>query len=488
MLRHVEDVWPLRGASLLARLAQDWPKALNLLTGFVREIRSKGNYSKIINLTPTVSARILTRMLAIDGAEVLGFGMDENGFGINAGYWAAFLNVASKRRGSSPFNIADVFRMTGQSLLKDAMPGPEAGKLLSPPQQARSWSLDFLSKCPEARPGKNLIALQLGASNPDRQWPVENFVAFGSALHERGFIPVLLGAPAERPLAETFAAQAHFPFIDAIGKTSILQLGSLLENCRLLATNDTGTMHLASGLGVHCLAFFLATAQPWDTGPYSVDNCCVEPALDCHPCSFNRPCTNMHACLKRIEPDYASNLALAWLQTGDWRQGLAGKACESIRVWVTRRDACGFADLDCISGHQDKGRNAWLTWQRYFWRQILDWLTGTDLPCAVKPPAFPPPEKNLEEAVPVLRQVCGMLESLHGAAALAGKNPRAGKILLKGCEKVQMLLDTCASLASFGDFWRELNNDITDIAKFMHQNEILASTLKRFADDLVGAR
>lgn len=36
----------------------------------------------------------------------------------------------------------------------------------------------------------------------------------------------------------------------------------------MLITNDTGTMHLAAGLNLPILAIFLATAQPWDTGPY----------------------------------------------------------------------------------------------------------------------------------------------------------------------------------------------------------------------------
>ena len=45
-------------------------------------------------------------------------------------------------------------------------------------------------------------------------------------------------------------------------------LAAVLRQSRLIVTNDTGTMHLAAGLGVPVLALFLATAQPWDTGPY----------------------------------------------------------------------------------------------------------------------------------------------------------------------------------------------------------------------------
>ena len=113
---------------------------------------------------------------------------------------------------------------------------------------------------------------------------------------------MLLGAPAENPLAQEYAARASAPFVNAVGRTNIPQLAALLTRTRLLATNDTGTMHLAAGLGLPCLAFFLATAQPWDTGPYLPGCCCLEPALPCHPCPYNQACPHEQVCLTRINP------------------------------------------------------------------------------------------------------------------------------------------------------------------------------------------
>lgn len=486
MMRHVEDAWPLRGSMFLSRLRNNWPKALNMITGFVRDIRANAGYSHIINLTPTNSARLLTRMLAQDGANVLGFSMDEHGFGINSGYWAAFLNVASRRRGSSPFNIADVFRMTALPLLSDARPDPNSGRLGVPPPEARAWAADFLAKYPFVRPGENLIALQPGASNPARQWPVDHFAAYAARLHDQGYVPMLLGSAVEKPLAEAFAAKVDFPFVDAMGQTTIAQLAALLEQSLMLATNDTGTMHLASGLGVRCLAFFLATAQPWDTGPYAAGNCCLEPALDCHPCSFNQICGRDHACLRQIGPDIAASLALGQLKNGSWSEGLTNEMRARARVWLTCRDACGFSEIQCISGHQGHGQSAWLAWQRYFWRQILDSMNGIQPSPSPKHPDFPAPANYVAEAVPVLGHVAGILESLAGAAALAGKNPRAGKILLQGCDNVQSLLDTCAPLASLGDFWRELRNDGNDIDRFSRQLGLLSKHLTNFAAELAG--
>lgn len=478
LLRHVDDAWPLRAASLLANLSRNWPRAVAMITDFVKEIRSSVNYSYIVNLTPANPARLLASMLARDGAKVLGFGMDEEGFGVNSGAWAAFLNVSSKRRGNSPFNVADIFRMTALPLLGSGIPAPDAGHLGEPPDEARAWADDFLLR--HARKWNKLVALQLGASNPHRQWPVEHFAEFAAKLDEKGYGTLLVGSPAERKLADEFADRTNFPFVDTVGKTSLGQLAAILGKCDLLATNDTGTMHLASGLGVKCLAFFLATAQPWDTGPYASGSCCLEPALACHPCSFNNDCGFDHACRGQIKPSLAVTLAQGFLETGNW----PAFGCDSARIWLTGHDNCGFANVSCLSGHEKYGKSAWLAWLRYFWRQMLDDIAGAKLECASICPEFSAPEEYIKDALPVLRQVASILESIQGVGQLLGKNPKAGAILLEGCEKVQILLDLCPPLSSLGDFWRELRNDSNDIPKFMRQIALISKHMKSFAADL----
>ena len=151
--------------------------------------------------------------------------------------------------------------------------------------------------------------MQLGASEERRQWPAQYFAAVGDNLwHKRKLCPVLLGSPAERPLAEAYAQQAQGPFVDAVGKTDLTQLAALLRRSRMLFTNDTGTMHLAAGLGVSCLAIFLATAQPCDTGPYLPGCCCLEPALPCHP--IIAPSYPRMARISRSSPEGGTSEAL----------------------------------------------------------------------------------------------------------------------------------------------------------------------------------
>ena len=148
------------------------------------------------------------------------------------------------------------------------------------------------------------FAIQLGASAVERQWPVESFAKVGDFLWKNyGLVPVLLGTNNELPLAKEYERLAQSPHISMVGKTGLVDLSAYLLHCLFLLTNDTGTMHLAAGLGVPSFAIFLATAQPFDTGPYLQGCYCFEPDLPCHPCNFNQPCPHEYICRDAITPE-----------------------------------------------------------------------------------------------------------------------------------------------------------------------------------------
>ncbi len=269
LLRHVDQVWTFPGARFMAELDSSWQGAAADLLAFARHVRAQARPARVLNLTPTLPARLLSRLLAPRPEETLGFGLDAEGFGANTGLWATFLGVATRQRLNAPFNIADMFRMTAQPLpggAGAAAPGDRRFALREPPAEALAWADSFLA-AGEGAAASYHVAFQLGASETRRQWPPERCAALGDPLWRlAGARPVLLGAAAEAPLAAAYARAAAHPFADAVGATDIPRLAALLRRCRLLVTNDTGTMHLAAGLGVPSLAVFVATAQPWDTG------------------------------------------------------------------------------------------------------------------------------------------------------------------------------------------------------------------------------
>ena len=85
---------------------------------------------------------------------------------------------------------------------------------------------------------------------------------------------------------------------DLTGRTSLLELATQLRRCRLLLTNDTGTMHLAAFLGVPTVAIFGST-EPQLTGPTGEGHVVIRHHVECSPC-FLRECPLDFRCMKAV--------------------------------------------------------------------------------------------------------------------------------------------------------------------------------------------
>ena len=371
LMQGISAVRPFPGARILARLDTDWRQALATHRQALQAARGEAAPQLVINLTPSEPARLLA--MGLGAAEVRGFALDEHGFNDDSSAWAAFLQLASRSRGASPFNIVDIFRrIAGLTGAPDAA-GTGFG-LRGPTQAEKTAALERIrTLCPQASSTKGLVALQLGASEDRRRWPVAAFALVARTLSAAGYTPVLVGTASEKPLAERLKTQADIPLADLMGSTDLPELAAALANCSLLITNDTGTMHLAAGLGVPCLAIFLATAQPWDTGPYLPGCLCLEPDLsahsaDCHPCGFGQDCPHGEACRTAIDPSGVAGLALAMLTGAD----PTPVACPGARVWRSAIGHDGLLDLTSLSAHEESDRTRFIRLQRRLYRRYLD--------------------------------------------------------------------------------------------------------------------
>lgn len=354
LLRDLDQVRVLPGARLLADLDRSWPRAVQEVISWL-DRDGGAPAAEVVNLTPTLSARLLSR--ALHDGRIEGFGLDDHGFGEYSTPWAAFLQAASAHRGCSPFNLVDLFQRVA---------GLEPGefRLRLPEAPALEAADRLLAEAPAGR-----VAFQLGASQDYRRWPVSSFVQAGRVLWSRsGRAPILLGTASESRLAREFLDLADYPCTDLTGRTDLPTLAAVLTRTDLLLTNDTGTMHLAAGLGVPVAAVFLATAQPFDTGPYLEGSLSLEPDLPCHPCSFGESCPHGLACRDAVDGAEVGGLLAAYLE-GDPRRAASGFGG---RVWQARRDQDGFMDLFSLSGHENQDRSRWIRMQREVYRQFLD--------------------------------------------------------------------------------------------------------------------
>ena len=160
----------------------------------------------------------------------------------------------------------------------------------------------FRSFGPGAGP---VIAINPGASHPVNRWSVERFAGLCDLLCERlGAKVLIIGGGEDTILAEQIVAKATSAPIVLTGKTSLLQLGAVLQRCALLVTGDTGPMHISTAVGTRVVALFGA-ADPERTGPVGEGHRIMQAReVACVPCR-SRKCTNKNylECMDRISPD-----------------------------------------------------------------------------------------------------------------------------------------------------------------------------------------
>jgi len=146
-------------------------------------------------------------------------------------------------------------------------------------------------------------------------WLAERFAESAAGLATQlGGTVALFGAPGDAD--DCFAVQKALeplavPVVNLAGKTTLRQFIDLAAACSVFLTNDSGSMHVASALGVPTVAVFGAT-NPKTTGPAGPRKVVIQQKVECSPC-FKRECfIEGHPCMTRVSSaqvlEAASNL------------------------------------------------------------------------------------------------------------------------------------------------------------------------------------
>lgn len=144
-----------------------------------------------------------------------------------------------------------------------------------------------------------LIGLQTCASSRGRMWPASSFVALAQALEVRhpGCRFVLTGSAGESGYCRGIADGIGPPALVLAGELPLVLLPALVRRLAVLATGDTGTMHVAIAVGTPIVGLF-AISDPRISGPaYDLDR-----HITIHrPCdSHVRSKSDDQSCIARI--------------------------------------------------------------------------------------------------------------------------------------------------------------------------------------------
>jgi heptosyltransferase-2 len=152
-----------------------------------------------------------------------------------------------------------------------------------------------------------LVALGPGATyGPAKRWPLPYWKQLITHMLESGKETLLvLGGPEEKEYLEELwkglPTRHTQRLVSLVGKTSPQALAAVLDQCKLLITNDTGPMHVAAAVGTPTVAIFGSTSPTW-TRPFGLGHEVIYKAVECSPC-FQKTCPIGYICLNQITVD-----------------------------------------------------------------------------------------------------------------------------------------------------------------------------------------
>lgn len=212
--------------------------------GRFRKELQRETYDLVVDLQGLLKSALICRMAKRSkGAKILGPSFQREGARF---FYSAVVGRKNKQRHAVEENL-DVLRFLEKADLPVEFP-------------IRFPDVDF--QCLEKKPA---VVFAPCSRHAAKNWPWKRFVELGEHLDCQ---VILVGSPDDAETCEKI--ENHLPegaCTNLCGRTSLLELGGVLQRADLVVTVDSGPMHMASAAGTPCLAIFGPT-DPTRVGPY----------------------------------------------------------------------------------------------------------------------------------------------------------------------------------------------------------------------------
>ena len=165
---------------------------------------------------------------------------------------------------------------------------------------AKEFAGDFFRK--EHLDGTFVVAINPGGGWYTKRWRAKSYAELGNRLRTEFDASIIITwGPGEEPLAEEIRSLMGGN-ATLIPKSTLKQLGAILEQCSLMVTNDSGPMHIAAVLGTPIAAIYGPT-HPELQGPATDKSVIVRKEdLSCLGCNLTE-CPIGNPCMEGLEVD-----------------------------------------------------------------------------------------------------------------------------------------------------------------------------------------
>ncbi len=184
-----------------------------------------------------------------------------------------------------PLNIHEVDR--NLSLLSSFNPHlMEPSPELFPSSEDFSYARKLLLDS-GIREGDKIVGIAPGSVWATKRWLPERFAEVSDLLLKKEAKVVFLGSEDDRNLCERIAnLMTDKPAILA-GRTDILQSAAIISFCKVILSNDSAPVHIASAMRKPVVAIFGSTIPEFGFAPHGEGHLIIEKKMDCRPCGIH---------------------------------------------------------------------------------------------------------------------------------------------------------------------------------------------------------
>ncbi|SDE52414.1 glycosyltransferase family 9 protein [Sporomusa acidovorans] len=139
-----------------------------------------------------------------------------------------------------------------------------------------------------------------GTTWTTKNWPPD-FFAITAKLLAKDFKIVLCGGRNEVNLGREIIAKAGVSIVDAIGKTSLLQMAAVLARATVVVVGDTGPLYMAAAINTPAVAIFGPT-NPETYTPPGKQYAALYSRQACSFCHKTKCPQGNYACMRAVTP------------------------------------------------------------------------------------------------------------------------------------------------------------------------------------------
>lgn len=132
----------------------------------------------------------------------------------------------------------------------------------------------------------DIISIAPGSVWKTKRWPELKYIELIKKLIDLKYSVLLIGGTADKIICSNIESEVNSnQIINLCGKLSILQSAAAIIRSRVLVTNDTAPLHIASAVKTPCVALFGPTVREFGFTPIGNRHVVIEKNLECRPCT-----------------------------------------------------------------------------------------------------------------------------------------------------------------------------------------------------------